>query len=193
MIFTLKIIKMKRITLLLVCLFSLVTYGQKKLSFEILTGIGSNKSLSLLNQDIQDYTIFTTQINANYRFKLYKDFSAETGLGGQWYFSSGSVGLSKFKTTSLRLNLPLIISYPIREKITVGAGVSITTNDDFDDIDFKTQHSLRTSLLLKGSYALNEDFGILLIIKQNVSDIPDLYFVNQSSTDILVGVSFNII
>lgn len=183
----------KTITLLFFILFiSLKSFSQKQFSAEILTGFGINKNLKLVNQDIKDYNIYSTQINANYKFKLYKNIFAETGLGAQWYFSSGKVALSNFKTTSLRLNLPVIISYPILNKINIGVGVTISNNKDFEDFRSKSNHNLRTSLVLKGSYNLKENFDLVLMFKHNLSDSPDLYLINQPNSDLSIGVSYKL-
>lgn len=182
----------KRFLLLFIVFISLNSFSQKKFSAEILTGIGFNKDLSLINQNVEDYSAFTTQINANYKFKLYKTIFAETGVGTQWYFSSGSVALSNFKSTSLRLNLPFIMSYPILEKASIGAGIAISNNRDFNHFDFRKKHNLRTSLLLKGYYLLNENFSLVLLIKQNLSNTPDPYLLNQPNTDISLGVSYKL-
>ena len=182
----------KEFTLLFIIFISLNSFSQKKFSAEILTGLGFNKDLALVNQNIEDYSVFTTQINANYTFKIYKNIFAETGIGSQWYFSSGTVALSNFKATSLRLNVPFIISYPILEKVSIGAGAALSNNRDFDDFDFRANHNLRTSLLLKGHYSLKENFSLVLLIKQNVSNTPDPYLVNQPNTDVSLGISYKL-
>lgn len=177
-------------------LFALVIYennhAQKQFSAEILTGLGGGKPLAILSENIEDYRVFTTQVNASYRFKMVHDFFVETGLGAQWYFSSGGVGISNFRSTSLRVNLPLLIGYPIHGKISVGAGAILSNNTDWADFDFRANYNLRVSLLLKGAYTLNNRFDLLLIGRQNVSNIPDLFLVNQPSFDLSLGVSYNL-
>jgi len=182
----------KEFILLFILFFSLNSFSQKKFSAEILTGIGFNKNLSLINQNIEDYDIFTTQVNTNYKFKLYKNIFAETGVGIQWYFSSGNIGLSNFKSTSLRLNLPFIISYSILGKINIGGGVAITNNRDFKEFELKARNLIRTSLMFKGSYALLSNIDILLIIKQNVSNISNSFLVNHPNTDVSLGISYKL-
>ncbi|GAA4234212.1 hypothetical protein GCM10022291_13130 [Postechiella marina] len=183
----------KTITLLFFILFiSLKSFSQKQFSAEILTGFGINKNLKLVNEDIEGYNIYLTQINVNYKFKLYKNIFAETGLGSQWYFSSGKVAKSNFKTTSLKLNLPVIISHAILNKINIGVGVAISNNKDFEDFDFRTSHNLRSSLIFKGSYAIKEDFDLVLMFKHNLSDIPNLYLINQPNSDLSIGISYKL-
>ena len=167
-------------------------HAQKHFSAEILTGVGFNKNLTLVNENVENYNAFTTQVNANYQFKLYKKLFAETGIGAQWYFSSGDVGVSNFKATSLRLNLPLIIGYRFFNKVSIGTGVALSNNKDFDDFDFRANHNIRTSLLIKGNYALKNNIDLLLVAKQNLSNIPDLYLLNQPGFDISVGISYKL-
>ena len=184
---------MKKIILFITILFfCLNSYSQKKFSAEVLTGIGLNKSIFLLNQNIENHTIYSTQVNAFYAIKLYKTIFAETGLGAQWYFASGSVELSEFNTTSLRLNLPFVVSYPILSKINIGAGVTITNNKDFENLAFRSSNNLRTSLVLRSAYKLQQNFSILLMLKHNLSNIPDLFLVNQPNTSIALGVSYKL-
>ena len=167
-------------------------YAQKHFSAEILTGVGFNKNLTLVNESIENYNVFTTQVNANYQFNLYKKLFAETGIGAQWYFNSGDVGVSNFKSTSLHLNVPFIISYPLFKKTSIGIGAALSNNKSFDDFDFRANHNIRTSLLLKGAYILNSNFSLLLIAKQNLSNTPDLYLINQPNFDVSVGISYKI-
>lgn len=183
---------MKNFHYVLFLLIGFNTFSQKKVSVELLTGIGVNKKIALINEEIEGYTSFSTQINANYQFKLLKSFFAETGLGVQSYFSSGTIGISKFNATSFRLNLPFVISYPVTEKINVGVGVAIANNKDFEDIAFREKDNLRTSLVLKSSYVLNTYCNLLFLMKNNVSNIRDLYLVNQPKIDVSVGASFKI-
>jgi len=183
-------IKMKKIVFLAFALiFFHKNYAQKHFSAEILTGVGFNKNLTLVNESVENYNVFTTQVNANYQFNLYKKLFAETGLGTQWYFSSGDVGVSNFKATSLHLNVPFIISYPLFKKTSIGTGITIFNNKDFDDFRSKSNHNFRTSLTFKGNYNLNSNFSIVFKINHNLSHTPDIYLVNQSNTDILFGVS----
>lgn len=167
-------------------------YSQKNFSAEILTGIGLNEDISLINENIEDLNVFSIQLNANYTFKLYKAFFAETGLGAQWYFGSGNIAISEFESTKLRLNIPFVIGYPMLKKISVGTGVVITHNKDFDDISFRESNSLRTSLIIKGSYELKQGFSILLLLKQNLSNTPDAFLVGQPNTDIAFGISYKL-
>ncbi|MEP5338803.1 MAG: hypothetical protein ABJL44_19030 [Algibacter sp.] len=182
----------KGVILLFIIFISISGFCQKKFSTEILTGFGFNRDLFLANQEIEAHDIFTTQINANYKFKLYKRFFAETGVGAQWYFTSGSAAFSNFKATSLRLNIPFVIGYPILKKISVAGGAVISNNRDFNDFGYRANDIARTSLMLKGSYAFRKNLDILLIIKQNVSNIPDFYLVNHPNTDISLGVSYKL-
>lgn len=182
---------MKKIILLLsVLIICLKGYSQKKFSAEIATGIGLNENISLVNQNIEDYTVLSTQINFNYQLKLYKAFFAETGLGAQWYFTSGNIELSDFKSTKLRLNIPFIIRYPMLQKVSIGAGIVLTHNEDFDDISFRASNTLRTSLVIKGDYKLTENFGFILLLKQNLSKTADSFLVGQPNTNIALGVSY---
>jgi len=184
---------MKKIVFLAFALiFFHKNYAQKHFSAEILTGVGFNKNLTLVNESVENYNVFTTQVNANYQFNLYKKLFAETGLGTQWYFSSGDVGVSNFKATSLQLNLPFTISYPLFKKTHIGLGAALSNNKSFDDFDFRAKQNIRTSLLFKGAYILNSDFNLLLIAKHNLSNTPDLYLLNQPNFDISIGISYKI-
>lgn len=184
---------MKKISLVIFIVFiNLYGYGQKKFSIEVLTGIGINKEIILTNESIEDYFALSSQVKLNYKFKLIKNIFAETGIGIQSHFSKGSVGISNFSSESLRLNLPFVIGYSILEKIDIGAGLSIANNRDFDNIDFRGNNNLRQSLILKISYNLKEKINFLLIAKHNISNIPEVYFINQPRTDISIGVSYKL-
>ena len=100
--------------------------------------------------------------------------------------------MSEFNTTSLRLNLPFVVSYPILSKINIGAGVTITNNKDFENLAFRSSNNLRTSLVLRSAYKLQQNFSILLMLKHNLSNIPDLFLVNQPNTSIALGVSYKL-
>ncbi|WP_405294572.1 hypothetical protein [Algibacter sp. Ld11] len=164
-------------------------YAQKHFSVEILTGVGFNKNLTLVNESVEDYNVFTTQVNANYQFNLYKKLFAETGIGAQWYFSSGDIAVSNFNATSLQLNLPFIICYPILNKTTVGAGLQVSNNRDFENFDFRANYNIRTSILVKGSFNIKNNLDLLLIAKQNLSNTPDLYLLNRPNFDIAIGLA----
>lgn len=183
---------MKNILFIWLLFACLSNYAQKKFSAEILTGFGLNKKILLVNEEVEDYKVFSTQINANYKLKIYNKFYGEVSLGAQWYFSSGRVRISSFNSTSLRLNIPLVLGYTILEKINIGGGIAFSNNRDFDDIDFRENDNLRASLLFKGGYLLNKNFNILLKISQNLSNIPDSYLLNQPNTDILLGIGYKL-
>lgn len=182
----------KRLILILLLSFSLNSFSQKKFSAEILTGLGFNKDLFIINQEIEAHNIFTTQINASYKFNLYKRIFAETGIGAQWYFTSGNIELSNFKATSLRLNVPFVVGYPISNKISIAGGAIVNNNRDFDDYGYRAKYKFRTSLMIKGYYKLQENLDLLLMFKQNVSNFPDFYLINQPSTDISAGISYKL-
>lgn len=184
---------MKQILLLTFALIVFQSnYAQKHFSIEFLTGVGFNKNLTLVNENVENYNAFTTQINANYQFKLYKKLFAETGIGAQWYFSSGDVAVSNFKATSLRLNIPFIVSYPICTKASIGIGALLSNNRDFDDFDFNKNYNLRTSALLKGKYSIKNDIDLILLAKKNICNIPDLYLINQPNFEISIGISYKL-
>lgn len=183
----------KLIILLFLLLVTLKSFSQKKIAAEILIGIGFNNSnISLINLDIENYNVYTTQINTTYKFKLYKKFSAETGIGLQWYFSSGIIAFSNFKTTSLRLNLPFIISYPVLKKTSLGLGLSFSNNKDFVDLKLRADDNLRAALVIKGNHTLKDTIDLILVIKPNLSNTPNSYLVNQPNTDISLGISYKL-
>lgn len=184
---------MKKRFILLFILFSCFScFSQKKFSAEILTGVGFNRDLHIANQEIEAHDVFTAQINANYKFKIYSRFFAETGVGAQWYFTSGSAAFSNFNATSLRLNIPFVIGLPVLKKISIAGGALISNNRDFNDFGYRSNNITRTYLMFKGSYALLSNIDLLLIFKQNVSNTPNFFLVNHPNTDISLGVSYKL-
>lgn len=174
----------------LLLLISVNCFSQRKFSGEILTGIGGNKKLFLVNEEVKKYNVFTTQLNGSYKYKIHNKFYGETGLGMQVYYSFGEVGFSKFRSTTLRLNIPVLIGYSLSEKIDIGGGVVVSNNRDFKDIDFRERRNLRMSLGFKFNYFLNDYFSVLLNVKQNLRKSTDFTLVNQPNTDVSIGVAY---
>jgi hypothetical protein len=168
------------------------SYSQKNTSIEVFSGVGFNKDLTLINEGINNYHLFTFQLNANYRFKITKVFFAETGIGAQWYFSSGTIGISKFNATTLRIKIPILVGRTLFKKASIAAGIAILNNRDFDKFDFRADYNLRTSLLIKGNYSITNNCDVLILIQKNLSDIPDLYLLNQPRLDVSIGVSYKL-
>lgn len=184
--------KIKVIGYVLLLLGSLNSFGQKKFSVDVLTGLGLNNNLSLANEKVNDYTSITTQLNINYTFKLYKKLKAETGVGLQWYDSYGNIGLSKFNSKTLRLNVPLLLVYPISEKVSLTSGIAAANNRDFDEYNIRSQDNFRMSLVIKGSYYIKEDLSLLFKVNRNISNIAKSYFLNQPRTDVLLGIAYKL-
>tara|TARA_B110000114_G_C15064777_1_gene386906 strand:+ start:19 stop:576 length:558 start_codon:yes stop_codon:yes gene_type:complete len=168
------------------------SYSQKNTSIEVFSGVGFNKDLTLINEVVNNYYSTTFQLNANYRFKITKVFFAETGIGTQWYFSSGAIGISKFNATTLRIKIPILVGRTLFKKVSIAAGIAISNNRDFDKFDYRADYNLRTSLLIKGNYSITNNFDVLLLIQKNLSDIPDLYLLNQPKLDLSIGISYKL-
>ena len=79
------------------------------------------------------------------------------------------------------------------EKASAALGVAISNNKDFDKFDFKSDYNLRTSFLLKGNYSIKNNLDIILVVQKNLSDVPDLYLLNQPNVDISFGVSYKLL
>ena len=169
------------------------SFCQKNISIEALSGIGINKELLLVNKKINNYNSFIFRLNTSYRFKIYEEFFTETGIGAQWHFSSGNIKASEFNSTSLRIGIPIIIGRTLFEKASAALGVAISNNKDFDKFDFKSDYNLRTSFLLKGNYSIKNNLDIILVVQKNLSDVPDLYLLNQPNVDISFGVFYKLL
>lgn len=181
--------KFKRVYYIILVLSSLNSFSQNKVSLDVFSGLGFNKEISLLEEKINNYSSVTTQINTNYNFSIYKKIKAETGLGLQWYYSTGNIGLSKFTAQTLRFNIPFLLGYSILEKLNIATGVTIGNNRDFDDFNLRQENNFRTSLVIKSEYLVKENFSFLFKINRNLSNIPNSYLLNQPSLDILLGFS----
>lgn len=183
---------MRKVLILFFLLFLQMSYSQNRFSVEILSGFGFNNNLTLFNEEVENYTSSTVQFNLSYRFKIIKEFFIETGLGTQLYFSSGNIRTSRFKSSTLRLKLPVLIGYNLFKKVSINTGVAIANNREFNDLDFRANYNLRTSFLLKGNYSIKDNFEVVLLIQKNISDIPDLFFINQPNLDVSLGVSYKL-
>ncbi|MET2986198.1 hypothetical protein [Aureibaculum conchae] len=183
---------MKKVLILFFTLLIQQSFSQKKFSIEVLSGFGYNKELTLVNEEVDNDNVTTFQLNANYNFKVFKKVFVETGVGAQWFFSSGGVRVSQFKTTSLRLKIPVLIGYNLFKKTNVYTGVALFNNRDLNTFDSKKNFNFRTSLLVKGSYSIKNNLDIIFLLQKNLSRIPDLYFLNQPYIDISAGISYKL-
>lgn len=183
---------MRKITLLLFFVISQISFSQKKFTVDVLTGFGFNNNFTILDEKVENYSSSTTQINFNFRQNILKNLFVETGVGGQLNFSSGSIKLSKFKSTTVRLNLPITLGFTAFKKIDFTGGLVLSNNRDFDNFNQNENDNFRLSFLSKNYYPLNKKLNIVFTLMHNLSNTPNSYLVNQPSTSILLGVSYKV-
>lgn len=183
---------MKKIALLIFLIASQTNYSQKKFSIEVLTGYGFNKDFSILNAEIDNYINSSNEVSFNYRKNIYKSIFLETGLVSQFYYSTGTLKVSKFKAKTIRLGIPLSFGFTPFKKVDFTSGIILSNNRDFVDFNNDESDNIRFSLLFKTSYALKENLSLVLKGVFNVSGIPNSYLLNQPSKSILIGASYKL-
>lgn len=88
--------------------------------------------------------------------------------------------------------MPFLIGHNLFKKTSVSSGVAIANNKEFNQLDFRANYNLRISFLFKVNYFANNKLDIILLLQKNISNVPDLYLVNQPNMDLSTGIAYKL-
>lgn len=183
---------MKKINLLLLLLFGLSTFSQNEFELESNFGISFQSKMMLNNENLDNTNAFGLRFGVNYIKKIKNKFDIEIGLYGKYNKNKNEIENTKFTSNSLKLQLPLYISYSINKIWKINIGSSIENNRDFNDIDFKREDNLRYDLLTKLIYNFNPKINFSLYSHWMLNQVSDTFTINTPRNGIYLGVIYKL-
>jgi len=127
-----------------------------------------------------------------YRFQIWKRLFGQVGLGSRYIYASGKIDGISFRSTTIRLQMPLKFNYPLSERWIIGIGTSIQNNKDLLKSDFREPYFWRANLILEGTYFWLDRWYCKGSLFYEGRNVPDAYLINDPKIGILFGLGWRI-
>lgn len=184
---------MKTILTLILAIASYTLFSQAPSKHHLFldAGYAFNKGIEVAGIPVKDSRSTNVTIGGTYRIFRYKKFQTELGLAAKTIFSSWERNDKNFKSTTLRIGIPLNLAFTINPKWTISSGFFLQNNVDLSEFDLRLRdkYSWRVNFIPELRYALSPLWQVNLKGHFNMRDMADAYVINDPDIGFSVGVS----
>ena len=166
-------------------------FAQARHTIFLTTGYTYNNFVEINKEEVLNSNGFLLALGFNYKLFTFKKTYTEIGLAAKSIFSSGILNDNRFNAQTLRLAMPLKVTYPLSNKWEASGGFIFQNNVDIGELDFKLRdkYSWRVDMLVEAKYLLNEHWYSTAGLTMNLRSIPDPYFINDPKIAFLIGIA----
>lgn len=165
-------------------------YSQSYYRAELSAGYGFNaKSITLGEENLINPRAILLLGGASLGVPLWKDFVFETGIYGHFIAGRGAIGLTNYKSRSLKFYVPFSLGYTFNNVHTLGLGVVVKNNKDLNQFHIAGSYNLRYDLLLRYSYELSDNWGFTASLCYNTG-VPDAFLVHAPQVSVKGGLFY---
>jgi hypothetical protein len=183
---------MKKISLLIVLMSTMLCFSQSEFQVEVDLGYAFQREMILNDESLDNTSAFGVRFGVNY-LKMFNDkIYMETGLYGKYNNGSREIETLSFTFNSLKVQLPLYAGYKINDTWKFSVGTSIENNKDFDNIDFKREDNLRYDLLTKLVYVYDNKMQFSLYTNWMLNSTYDIYTISSPRNGVYLGLIYQL-
>jgi len=168
----------------------LISQNQFKVEFDV--GYAFQGDTKINNESLGVTDALGLRLGINYQKALYKKIFFEAGLFSKYNRSKNTIENLTFISNSLKLQLPIYISYKLNKNWDLSLGVSIENNKDFSDFELSREYNMRYDFLTKIVYNYTKKLSFSFYTNWAVSELPDYYTISSPKNGIYFGVAYNL-
>ncbi len=177
--------------IVLFIVFSAKLFSQTFFKANISAGYTFNNAVYLNQERVYASNGMVFSVSGKTEIPLISSFFLSTGISLKAVLASGKVGLTDYRSQTLRLSVPFLAGKKINDKLSILSGASFQNNKKFSEFRARKKYNLRYDFVVIGYYQINNNWSVIKSVNYNFG-LPDAYLINDPGISFSVGTSFNL-